>query len=394
MVLVGEPWELSPNVAQDAAGFVELLQRLKEHSGLTYRELEERAARNGDVLARSTLADALRRKSLPRANVVAAFVRACGDGQRTDAWLEARARIAEESEAAVREADAAAVPATDAAASVAGAVSDVAVALGSETEAAARPAAQAWSEAKAWPEAQARPETQARSAAQPWPEVQARSEVPVAPPFRRARNRVVTLATVLMVPLLALAIWGLLPDSSGDAGVRPSPAATVAAPPAGGWVTIHPAGAPGLCLTEGRDRGGAYASAVAVQLPCARAAIPRTYLEPVSQGLYRIQWHHPQMGKGCLTIMGSGPVKGMLEPRNDCAKATQFHLESPATASPPATAGTPAADRSHGGGFLLRPAHGSRCVGAADSATAAEGAEVVEEPCTGAADQTFLFRTG
>ncbi|KOG89883.1 hypothetical protein ADK38_11785, partial [Streptomyces varsoviensis] len=214
MVLVGEPWELSPNVAQDAAGFVELLQRLKEHSGLTYRELEERAARNGDVLARSTLADALRRKSLPRANVVAAFVRACGDGQRTDAWLEARARIAEESEAAVREADAAAVPATD----------DV-----------YKRQAQAWSEAKAWPEAQARPETQARSAAQPWPEVQARSEVPVAPPFRRARNRVVTLATVLMVPLLALAIWGLLPDSSGDAGVRPSPAATVAAPPAGGW---------------------------------------------------------------------------------------------------------------------------------------------------------------
>jgi hypothetical protein len=86
--------DLLPHEARDAAGFIALMQQLKERSGLTYRELEERAARNGDMLARSTLADVLRRTSLPRPDVLAAFVRACGDGQRADSWLEARERIA------------------------------------------------------------------------------------------------------------------------------------------------------------------------------------------------------------------------------------------------------------------------------------------------------------
>ncbi|MFE2671379.1 helix-turn-helix domain-containing protein [Streptomyces mirabilis] len=54
------------------------MRRLKERSGLTYRELEVKAARNGDMLARSTLADVLGRTNLPRPDVLAAFVRACG----------------------------------------------------------------------------------------------------------------------------------------------------------------------------------------------------------------------------------------------------------------------------------------------------------------------------
>ncbi|MFD5103718.1 helix-turn-helix domain-containing protein, partial [Streptomyces albidochromogenes] len=86
-----DPW---PYEAQDAAGFVKSMRQLKERAGLTYRELEERAARNGDVLARSTLADILRRESLPRPDLLAAFVRACGDERRAGAWLDARDRIA------------------------------------------------------------------------------------------------------------------------------------------------------------------------------------------------------------------------------------------------------------------------------------------------------------
>lgn len=100
---MGNPGELSPYEAQDTAGFIESMQQLKERSGLTYRELEERAARSGDVLARSTLADTLRRTSLPSPDVLAAFFRACGDEQRVGAWLDARDRTA---------ADIAAVPAT------------------------------------------------------------------------------------------------------------------------------------------------------------------------------------------------------------------------------------------------------------------------------------------
>ncbi|MEU4979682.1 helix-turn-helix transcriptional regulator [Streptomyces sp. NPDC021969] len=305
--------ELSPHAARDAAGLVESMRRLKERSGLTYRALEERAARNGDVLARSTLSDVLRRTSLPHPDVLAAFVRACGDGQRVGLWLDARDRIA---------AGVAAVPA---------------VAPGSGPDDATD---------------------------------QPGAEQAAARPRRRARGRVLTLVASLMVPPLALGAWGLLPDSSG------APAASQA--PTEGWVTIRPARTPDLCLTDGRDREGAYASAVAAQLPCARATVPRTYLEPAGDGLYRIQWHHPEEGKGCLTVMSTGPVKGMLEPRDDCSEATLFRL---------------AAAADDGEGFRLRPADGSGCIGIADDDTTV-GAEAIEERCTDAPDQRFFVRTG
>ncbi|MFF9522957.1 RICIN domain-containing protein [Streptomyces achromogenes] len=177
---------------------------------------------------------------------------------------------------------------------------------------------------------------------------------------------------MFVVPPLAVGAGWFLSGDSGDPD-------TASRPPADGWVTIRPARSPGLCLTDGRDRDGAYASAVAVQLPCAQAPVPRTYLERAEGGLYRIQWHHPREGRGCLTVMSTGRVKGMLEPRNDCARATLFRLEPTA------------ADRAEG--FRLRPAGGSGCIGIADDDTS-EGAEAIEERCTDAADQRFLVRTG
>jgi hypothetical protein len=322
MTFMGSLGELSPYEARDAAGFVESMQQLKERSGLTYRELEEQAARNGDVLARSTLADILRRTSLPRPDLLAAFVRACGDGQRVDAWLDARDRIA---------ADVAAVSA-----------------------AAPSPA----SEADATIEAH----LQTEEATSPRP--------------RQATGRTAALATALTLPLLVATVWWLLPDDPNGLG---APTATATAPraPADGWVTIRPARTPDLCLTDGRDRDGAYDSAVAVQLPCAQATVPRTYLEPAGAGLYRVQWHHPQMGKGCLTVMGDDQIKGMLEPRKDCTQGTLFRLE-PTAADSART-------------FRLRPAHTNQCIGIVDDDTA-EGAEAIEERCTGKADQRFLIR--
>jgi hypothetical protein len=75
--------------------------------------------------------------------------------------------------------------------------------------------------------------------------------------------------------------------------------------------------------------------------------------------------------------MSTGPVKGMLEPRNDCARATLFRVERTASGST--------------GEFGLRPVNSSRCIGIADNDTA-KGAEATEERCTGAADQRFLIR--
>jgi hypothetical protein len=69
---------------------------------------------------------------------------------------------------------------------------------------------------------------------------------------------------------LALAAWGLLSGDSAEPGTPASPAPS-SRTPADGWVTIRPARTPDLCLTDGRDRDGAYDSAIAVQLPCAQA---------------------------------------------------------------------------------------------------------------------------
>ncbi|WP_037679654.1 RICIN domain-containing protein [Streptomyces griseus] len=310
---MGSQGEPPPYEAVDAAGFVAAMRRLKQRSGLTYRELEVQAARSGDVLARSTLADALRRASLPRPEVVAAFVRACGEERYLDDWLAVRERVAAESAAPPEE--------------------------GPEESGGAG------------------------------------SERPRAKRFRPA-----LIAAVILIPVLAVAAWGLLPDSSDpedDSAGAGAPRTSTASAPADGWVTIRPSRTPDLCLTDGRDRAGAYDSAVAVQLPCAQATVPRTYLEPAGEGLYRIQWHHPELGKGCLTVMSSGPVRAMLEPRDDCAHATLFRLTP--------VGGERARD------YSLRPSTGGRCVGIAGDDTAV-GAEAVEERCTGAADQRFFVR--
>ncbi|MFE2751063.1 helix-turn-helix domain-containing protein [Actinosynnema sp. NPDC059335] len=82
-----------PDTARDAAGFVAMLRELKERSGLTLRGLEERAAARGEVLARSTVADMLRKDALPRPELLAAYVRACGV-EHPEPWLRARERLA------------------------------------------------------------------------------------------------------------------------------------------------------------------------------------------------------------------------------------------------------------------------------------------------------------
>ncbi|MDC7338569.1 hypothetical protein PQR15_21135 [Streptomyces lydicus] len=70
------------------------MQQLKDQSGLTYRQLEQRAAENGEVLARSTLADVLRRRALPREELLGAFLRAHGcPPDEVAEWLAVRRRI-------------------------------------------------------------------------------------------------------------------------------------------------------------------------------------------------------------------------------------------------------------------------------------------------------------
>lgn len=62
--------------------------------------------------------------------------------------------------------------------------------------------------------------------------------------------------------------WWLLSEG-GDGSAGDERASAL-----GGWVTIRPARTPGVCLTDGRDRAGAYGNAVAVQLPCEQRPFP------------------------------------------------------------------------------------------------------------------------
>lgn len=145
--------------------------------------------------------------------------------------------------------------------------------------------------------------------------------------------------------------------------------------PALGWAKIRPASAPSLCVTEGRDRKGLYHSAVAVQRSCAQSAPPRTSVEDAGNGRYRIQWHHPEFGIGCLTVMDGGPVPGMLEPWDNYAAASLFLIEPVETPVP--------------GGFRIREEATGQCLGIVGGGTA-EGFEVMRQTCTAAVSQEFF----
>jgi hypothetical protein len=84
-----------PASAVTAGEFVEALRRLKRWSGMGYRQLAKRAAVAGYALPRSTLTVALNRGTLPREDLVVAFVRTCGCDEETVArWVAVRRRIA------------------------------------------------------------------------------------------------------------------------------------------------------------------------------------------------------------------------------------------------------------------------------------------------------------
>ncbi|MGW4897298.1 XRE family transcriptional regulator [Kitasatospora sp. NPDC004240] len=318
-----------------ASELLEAMRELKDHSGLTFRQIEDRAAANGEVLARSTLADTLRRPGLPKPEVLAAFVRACEDGARVDEWLAARQRIA----------DALAEPPPDPAppsTTEPADPSDPSDPTGSSdpTEAVEHPGA-----------------------------------------ATRPRRRRWALPAALVAGCLIAAGTGLALLGERD---HPTDGPRTSAGPAGGPVRIRPASAPALCLTEGRDPLARYSSAIAAQRPCGTAVPPRTVLEALGGGLYRIRWVHPEFGEGCLTLLRGGPAAGLLEPREDCEGASRFRIEQAAA-----------------GGFLVRaPGDGSFCVGMADTAgrpPAADAAyapevEAVEQPCAEGLDrQRFLI---
>ncbi|MEU5563288.1 tetratricopeptide repeat protein [Micromonospora musae] len=86
---------VDPTTATSPEQYVTLLRRVRDQSGLAYREIARRAQRNGNVLPASTLATMLGRTTLPRRDLVSALLRACDlSDDRVTAWLAAWGRLA------------------------------------------------------------------------------------------------------------------------------------------------------------------------------------------------------------------------------------------------------------------------------------------------------------
>ncbi|MEV5599269.1 hypothetical protein [Streptomyces sp. NPDC052496] len=304
-----------PREIHDLHGFIVSLRQLKKHSGLSFRALEQRALAAGDPLSRSGMSSMLAHDVLPRTEALLAFVRACGDGGRQAEWLSARERIT----GTVR------APAPD------------------------RPPGDA---------------PQERGGAAP----AAAGRLP-----RRLKLLAVALA-IMVASVTATALVSRERGAGDFSSVSGVPSAAAPSVPTG-WVRIRVADDPRLCLSDGRVADRRHTPLVAVQRPCDRAAPPNTLLERAGKDLYRIQWHHPDYGKGCLQVLTGGRGAGLLEPRDDCAEGSLFRIE-------------PSGDLDKGR-YVLH-VDGQGCVGIKDASTAA-GTEAVMGRCVGKGRQIFLI---
>ncbi|NYV73498.1 XRE family transcriptional regulator [Streptomyces sp. UH6] len=404
----------NPAEANNAAEFVALMRQLRRWADLSYRQLERNATDVGDVLPRATISAALGRDDLPREELLAAYVRACGsDDDTVTAWLEARRRLSITDTMppppASRD-----TPQPDARADEN---------EPQEHPSSPEPADDNQHAQEAGPDAAAK----AGPAEEAEPRPAGDDSAPHARSAWRRHSPQVAIAACAVAGILALTFWPhdddgtdrdradstptpaeLRPSASATSAEAettepaPSPSSELAAPPldapaeeedptpstrptpaparmpAAGAARMHPASAPSRCLTEGRERNGRTDREIAVQHPCADSPLPRVELEKLSGDVYRIQWYNPDPGKGlgCLAVDDASTSPGALLAPRECADSAsqKFRLEA------------------SGNGFRLRPLHSGLCIGFLPPAT--DGAEAVQTACTGTSAQVFTFTAG
>ncbi|MEV6183301.1 hypothetical protein [Streptomyces sp. NPDC052015] len=413
-----------PRAAQTPAEFVATMRQLRKWADLSYRQLERRATDAGDALPRATLSSALAREDLPREELLTAFVRACGgDAATVDTWLEARRQLAMTAEPA------APIPDSSHGAAPTPPAEEPETGSGGESGPSAPPDTVATEVGTDVPADSKDRVTDADKAA-------ATSHAASPPPpepggSSRSRYLPMTLTGALAAAgVLLFAFWpdGTTPDTTlpsdgprttagpadskqpsptppsttpsaqspspaspsatGKATTQPNPepttqptqtpskAPTTPAPatmPKAGWIQMHPAGSSSLCITEGRERNGRTDREIAVQRPCAEAPQPRVYLESLGNSIYRIQWHHPEFGKGCLGVDEALVEGSELMSPGDCTDALGLRYRFEPS----------------GSGYRLRPLDSGLCIGILPPRTS--GAEAIQAECTGATDQIFRF---
>ena len=259
--------ELDPGSARTPAEYVDLLRRLRDGSGLTYRQIQHRARAAGQELPRSTLSAMLSRGSLPREALVTALVRACGGSPEEAArWVEARKRIAS------------AAP---------GATSD-------------QPAADS-------------------------------GRVPRVLGGRWSAWTAAGLVIGVVVAAGVVAAKSRDGESTADTGTRrtqspsasqPAPSSNAALPPPGPYrIRVERTS---LCLAEdpAQDDGRIY------QASCERSS-PPIVLEARGRGVYRLRLTHPRLGPRCIAVDGGIPAEGDTVSAGACGTrpSEEFRLE-------------------------------------------------------------------
>ncbi|BAU86191.1 hypothetical protein SLA_5310 [Streptomyces laurentii] len=289
--------------ARSPAEFIACLQALKDWSGLTYRQLSARAEARGDVLPRSTVANMLARTTVPRAELLAAFVRACGATPEAVAEWEAVRK-----ELAVRGRSEPPSPG-------------------------AEPADGEGAEGQEAPEDRDEEDRdeedrdeEERSLAWPVPEPapDAGDTTPAripAPPRARLRRLLVGVVAVTALVTATVSIVVFL--RGGDPGGHQGPPVLTA--PAEGPVRIRVIGSD-LCLNE--RRGGRTGQIY--QRSCAGAVVPYYSLKRLDGADWRIVSDHPDYGPGCSGLPSGGrPAEAALEDSEcgDTSRVERFTLE-------------------------------------------------------------------
>jgi hypothetical protein len=299
--------DLRPEAARTPGEYVALLRRLRKLSSLTYREISERAEVVGDVLPTSTLATMLGRNTLPREQLVAALVRACGLGPgEVERWLDVRRQLVSDE---MPEPNGA--PAQQAGPNLRNQMGPV------------RPTEE--------------PDSLTRTR-RGWP-------IPAAIGF-------VAGALVATAASIALAA-GRSPEPSQPQQenrlVGRDEQASAELPEPGGY-RLRLAHS-GMCVSERpeSDLGHVF------QTDCADAMPPMT-LDAVGDELFRIRTNHPRFGQGCMGVdHASRESPGIVaDGYCDTDSAQDFRLEP--VAKPVQ-------------GFRIRPAHSNMCLGVVDGST-------------------------
>jgi hypothetical protein len=350
-----------PRTASNQAEFVAAMRLLRTRTDMSYRVLERRAARAGASLPSSTISGALSRDTLPRADLVAAFVRACGgDDATVERWLASRADLAAQDIAPTQEVDRAPEQPDE-----------------------------------ADPVAHPDPAHPANGLITHEPETPARR--------RWLMPTAVAAATAVAVLIAGLIVLTGAEDNSTDGeaadqtstplvppaaaiGISTSRAPTPStAPPADASVTPTPGpqrvrlAHTGLCVGEGKEKFKETGRDVLGQYDCATAA-PKIAIEPVATG-YRLLLNHPEKGTGCATVDGDGAFTESLIAGASCEDDRPDQLFTFERVHAPVA------------GFRMHSVSGPQwCIGVYQALPQA-GVQLMQGPCDGGAHQVFLLNT-